>query len=288
MTKIAAVVVLYHPDLKIAQNLIDQLIEQVDFVSVIDNSQRPSSLTLIHEAVRYTQLSENLGIAAAQNIGLKKAIEQGCEFAVLFDQDSQVECDFVGSLLNCYQAHLEEDKSLIAIGPQVICSFSNAAVKPKIQKRVAVSCDIAIVPQLISSGMMICLNKLARVGFKEEALFIDGVDHEWCWRAGKAGFCVAIAQQVTMQHQLGDSRSSILGITYKVGSPIRLYYQFRNILILSRRSYVPVYWKLRNLAAMPFRLLVNSLFENSRKSRLHFMLKGISDGIKYAGGSYKK
>ena len=288
MTKTAAVVVLYYPDAHIAQNLINQLLEQVNCIIVLDNSDTPSKLDLNDSSIQYHHLSDNVGIAAAQNIGLKSAIERGCEHAVLFDQDSQIDSDFVSSLMQCYLAHQQTDPNLIAIGPQVICSFSDAPVKPKIQKRKEVSCDIAIVPQLISSGMLICLNKLKQVGFKEEALFIDGVDHEWCWRAGKRGFCVAIAQQVTMNHQLGDSRSSILGITYKVGAPIRLYYQFRNILILSRRTYVPSYWKLRNLAAMPFRLLVNSLFESNRKSRFQFMMKGIGDGIKRTSGCYKK
>ena len=288
MSKIAAVVVLYEPELATAQSLINQLTQQVDAVTVVDNSTSPSALDLSHANIHYQHLPNNLGIAAAQNIGLKRAIEQNCEYALLFDQDSSVSSDFVSSLMQCFSAHQKTDPSLIAIGPQVICSFSDEAVKPKIQKRVEVSCDIAIVPQLISSGMLICLSKLEHVGFKEEGLFIDGVDHEWCWRANKQGFSVAIAQQVTMQHQLGDSRSSIMGITYKVGAPIRLYYQFRNILILSRRAYVPNYWKLRNLTAIPFRLLVNGLFENKRKSRLQFMLKGIGDGIKRTTGAYKK
>lgn len=89
-----------------------------------------------------------------------------------------------------------------------------------------------------------------------------------------------------MVHRLGDSRAKFAGITYKVGSPIRLYYQFRNILLLSRRSYVPFYWKLRCTCLLPVRFFLNGLMQSNRRHRVKYMLKGLADGVLGRSGSY--
>lgn len=56
------------------------------------------------------------------------------------------------------------------------------------------------------------------------AIFIDGVDHEWCWRAKAKNQMIAIAEKVEMVHQLADKRSMFAGLTYIVDSSVRLYY----------------------------------------------------------------
>jgi rhamnosyltransferase len=119
-------------------------------------------------------------------------------------------------------------------------------------------------------------------------LFIDGVDHEWCWRAKQKNLMVAIAEKVEMVHRLGDSRSKFAGLTYKVGSPIRLYYQFRNVLILSRRGYVPWYWKCRNLAVLPIRFFANSLLQDHKVDRIKYMLCGLWDGLLKRKGAFNE
>jgi rhamnosyltransferase len=155
-----------------------------------------------------------------------------------------------------------------------------------VQREVSVYENLVCVTQIISSGMMIDLSKLELIGFKDERLFIDGVDHEWCWRAKTQNLLVAIANNVEMVHKLGDGRSKFAGITYKVGSPIRLYYQFRNILILTRRGYVPTYWKTRNVLVLPIRFFANSLLQSNKRERIKFMLCGLLDGLLKRDGSF--
>lgn len=82
-----------------------------------------------------------------------------------------------------------------------------------------------------------------------------------------------------MHHQLGDARGKFLGVTYKIGAPIRLYYRFRNILLLSRKSYVPVYWKIRNLVSITICLVIFTIKGPERHKRIGYMLKGIYAGI---------
>ncbi|MBC3764917.1 glycosyltransferase family 2 protein [Neptunicella marina] len=281
-----AVIVLFNPFLAEAQALVNKVSGQVDALCVIDNSPRPSELNLDRANLSYHHFSSNIGIAAAQNVGLSDLCLAKCDRALLLDQDSLVDEYFVKSLSDQLSSAQTDNKRVIAIGPRIVCSFSEKLVKPRVQKELFVHEDFVCVTQIISSGMLIDLHQLELTGFKDERLFIDGVDHEWCWRARRKNFDVAIANNLYMVHRLGDARSKFAGITYKVGSPIRLYYQFRNILILTRRDYVPLYWKIRNILVMPIRFFANTFLQNNKKERLIFMVRGIWDGLRMRDGSY--
>lgn len=278
MSKVIAIVILYHPDIKTLQKNLNELSTQVDECILVDNSTPATSGLNFANNVVHITLNENSGIAKAQNIGLEKALEQNADYAVLFDQDSDIPKEFISKLLNTFDLPEAKANNLIAVGPRPFDIFTQKKMTPTVQKETTLS-KLTLCSQIIASGKMINLSMLKTVGFFEEELFIDGVDHEWCWRAKAKGFSVAINENVIMHHQLGDARGELLGITYKIGSPIRLFYQFRNILILSRRNYVPIYWKLRNLISMPVRFLIFTVKGPRRKLRLKYMLKGIKEGL---------
>lgn len=283
---IGAAVILYKPDSDITYRLIESVLEQVDVLCIIDNSPLPTVLNIPKSRLHYHHFPKNIGIAAAHNIGLTDLHAAGCIFGMLLDQDSIIDDDFAFRLSSLLVASKVENRPVVAIGPRIICSFSEKTVKPRIQREISVYENLVCVTQIISSGMMIDLSKLNQIGFKDERLFIDGVDHEWCWRAKTQNLLVAIANNVEMVHKLGDGRSKFAGITYKVGSPVRLYYQFRNILILARRGYVPNYWKTRNILVLPIRFFANSLLQNNKRERIKYMLCGLWDGLLKKEGAF--
>jgi rhamnosyltransferase len=285
---IGATVILYKPDSDITFRLIESILQQVDVLCVIDNSPLPTVLNIPKDKLHYHHFANNIGIAAAHNIGLRDLRASDCEYALLLDQDSQIDSDFVFRMSSLLVASTIEKRPLVAIGPRIICSFSEKSIRPRVQKEIATYDDLVCVTQIISSGMMIDLSKIEVVGFKDETLFIDGVDHEWCWRAKTHNYMVAIAENIEMIHKLGDARSKFAGMTYKVGSPIRLYYQFRNILLLARRAYVPNYWKTRNLLVLPIRFFANSLLQTQKRKRLTYMLCGLWDGLTNKNGAFSE
>ncbi|AYM85603.1 glycosyltransferase family 2 protein [Pseudoalteromonas agarivorans] len=284
---IGAVLVVYKPDLALTERLLTRLYGQTEEVVIVDNSPTPHDFTKVIKHYHYIHLADNSGIAHAHNAGLLYLLKAGCEYAILLDQDSLIPSDMVFNLSSLLKASNKIKQNVVAIGPRIRCSFSDKKVNPKVQKEVFEYGDLVGVTQIIASGMMIDLSALDQIGLKDESLFIDGVDHEWCWRARSMGFDIAKAKNVEMVHRLGDSRSKFIGVTYKVGAPIRLYYQFRNILLLSRRPYVPTYWKVRCLFFMPIKLFLNSVMQKNRLKRLGFMLQGIIDGVLGRKGPYK-
>ncbi|WNC71286.1 glycosyltransferase family 2 protein [Thalassotalea psychrophila] len=281
MKNIAAVIILYHPKILEVEKNISLLASQVSHCFIVDNSVPKTEQLMLPDNATLISLGENVGIAKAQNIGLKKAQEQNADFTVLFDQDSQVTKSIVIDLHKSYYLEAAKTHKVIAVGPRPFDIFTQKIMIPSVQKEHASLSELTICSQIIASGKMIKMEYLDEVGLFLEELFIDGVDHEWCWRAKVKGFSVAINESVIMNHQLGDARGRFLGITYKIGSPIRLFYQFRNILILSRRDYVPTYWKLRNLISIPVRFVIFSIRGPNRSKRIRFMLRGIFKGILY-------
>ncbi|MEB7713072.1 glycosyltransferase family 2 protein [Kluyvera cryocrescens] len=284
----SAIIIAYNPDVNTIIRNVGNIIKSpfVKEVIIVDNSAF-DSLDVIadFERVKTISLGCNKGIATAQNIGLTHAKESGSSFAILFDQDSEIETSLIGYLLEGFHELTLSGFKIAAVGPRPYDLFENKDMKPMIQRETHIEGKWSLTRQIIASGKLIDISVLDNVGMMEDELFIDGVDHEWCWRAGKMGYQIAIIEKAVMKHRLGDARGHVLGMTYKIGSPVRLYYQFRNILILCRRSYVPLYWKIRCLVSMVFRFIIFSFKGVDADKRRNYMIKGFLDGVKNKKGS---
>jgi len=278
------VIILFHPDLTHLNKVLSGIEAENLPIILVDNSPEPLVDTFSTE-ITYLHFPSNIGIAAAQNAGIKVLIECGCSHIALFDQDSDITSALLTGLCDGFSKAQQSMENIAAVGPQIVCEFNAEAVSPAIQRERKISEDFASVKQIIASGMLLNADIFKTVGEKEESLFIDGVDHEWCWRARDKGYQIVKLLNVKMLHRQGDGRKKILGLTFKRGAPIRLYYQARNILILSRRDYVPLYWKCRNLMGLPVRWLINRWVFEQGKIRGRFFLKGLKDGVKGKTGA---
>lgn len=282
----AAIIILFHPEQRVLLNNLAQLQQAGWQIIVVDNSPESHQHWLLH-SVHYRHLPSNAGIAAAQNCGLDIAKQCGCDYAMLLDQDSQLSVSFLHKVSERAVYANQAYPNLAAYGPTIVSEFDNKAVKARLQKPQTLDDGFLLCRQIIASGKVIPLNVLDTTGMMDDTLFIDGVDHEWCWRAAQKGFRIIGDTHTQLLHRQGEDRKRLLGLEFKVGSPIRLYYQYRNILLLLRRPYVPRYWKIRNCIALPVRWLVNGWLLDQRKLRRKYMKQGLLDGFKGQAGPYK-
>lgn len=77
-------------------------------VLVVDNCSTDDTITIIKQQFPEVQLiesEENLGFGRANNIGLKKALEEGYDYAFLLNQDAWIEPDTVRILVETHQEH---------------------------------------------------------------------------------------------------------------------------------------------------------------------------------------
>lgn len=286
------VIVLFNPnETTIVSNLEKiQNCPIVNNIIYVDNSSVSLGVfSEIEGKVKYFPLNENLGIAKAQNFGLDISLDNfDSDAVILFDQDSILDSD----LLECLYKDYCDLKGIVgeklaAIGPNIIDSFSGKSESNIDLKNLGgFDSKFEVKREIIASGKLINKSILLDVGLMEEELFIDGVDHEWCWRANDKGFFVYVSKQCSMVHTVGDSRKKIGPVTLRVSSPIRLYYQFRNYFILFPRRYVPLYWKIRNLCGYIFKFLLFGFFVNDCKDRRKYMVSGILDGLRRRKGRY--
>ena len=127
---------------------------------------------------------------------------------------------------------------------------------------------------------MILHDVFLRIGGFEEDLFIDNVDFEWCWRAKTYGYPTYLADEISMGHRVGEGDINFIKIIkLQVPAPNRHYYRFRNTILLMKRSYTPLYFKIRSLILMSIELVVFTLLVKPKKRRFKMICRGIIDGV---------
>jgi rhamnosyltransferase len=279
--KVFALIVLYNPNPEsILQNLWS-IRNQVSRIIVIDNSNSPVNFENTLGLIDYYFYNNNFGgIAHAQNLGLKHAIREGAKFILLLDQDSSPAPDMVSILVRDFLKLQGNNINVSSIAPFAINSESGEPYKPRLRKHIQFEFDknIFFCNELISSGTLIDASVFNIVGLMNDLLFIDGVDHEWCWRARCYNFKLALTKNTSLIHSLGDGDRYILGIRISISSTFRIYYQYRNFIFLCSKSYVPLYWKINNFIKYSIKYFYYPIFV-SRKYFTQINL-GIIDGIK--------
>ncbi len=142
---------------------------------------------------------------------------------------------------------------------------------------------------VITSSSVINLFLFDEIGGFDENLFIDEVDHDYCYRASFKGYSIVKFYNVIFKQQIGkESTKSIFIFKSKnLHSPIRFYYMIRNYLYLN--SKYPQLDKLirqhvkRKLLS---RIKNNLLFGNERLSVLYYIIKGYKDAKLKKYGAY--
>lgn len=282
--KIGLVLVTYRMEMSIVLTKLKRYIDFFDKIVVVDNTpNNTQNCYNFFPNCEYFSTGENMGIAKAQNIGSLKIMDYGIDYLMYLDQDSSLDKKEFFKLKKSLK-ELKEIK-LGAIGPRPVNSSTMQPYKGRFKNGKPFSSkNIIETTEIISSGMIIPVKVYKDVGGYEESLFIDGVDHEWCWRARTKGYKILMNQNVKLNHQVGEGDKFIFFIRFRVPAPIRTYYQYRNYFKLIKRSYVPVYWKISNAIKYVIKIIVYSFFfENGKEYRKHIM-SGIIDGIRNNDG----
>lgn len=268
--KIGAVVVLYNPSIDFINNIYSY-IDYVSHLIIIDNSENPN--TALSESFSQYQNAtlilnnENSGVAKALNTGIKLLALKNYDWALTMDQDSYFEKDMISN----YIEDLNEitDKTKIAvIGPAIANKDDN-----KISKK------ITEVTNLITSGSFINIETFNEIGGYTEKLFIDEVDHDYCFRAKISGYAILRFEHISLCHTLGEKImiKTVLG-KRKVKTfhpPLRLYYIVRNCCyifsIYKKRFPEEIKFKRRDLLV---RIKNNLLYGTKRFSSLRNIILG--------------
>lgn len=287
-----AIIVLYEPNIESLFKSLNLIIDQVDKVFIIDNSNTQINATFFSfsNKIDYYFLNSNYGIAYAQNFAFKIAIKEGMEFALLLDQDSTPSPDLVNTLI-----HEMSDASIIAAGSIYHDSRSDTfsyfvtekhgiPSKWLLTENTSSSIEVA---HLISSGTIIKLAYLEKVGGMRTNYFIDLVDTEWSFRARRNGYRIIGVPNARLEHTIGDEVCSIWffgrrQISYH--SPLRDYYIYRNSLLMMKENSISLWWKFHFWWKLLQRLVYFIAVAPDRFERLNKIFLGIKHGMRNTSG----
>ena len=273
MKKVAAVVVLYNPEDTVIHN-VNTYVDQVDKLYVIDNSDKINE-HLIEQIkrinrVEYTWNKKNIGIAAALNLGARKAILDQYDYLLTMDQDSEAPPLMVSNLLDCFLV----DAKVASVAPLLLNPVGGHT---KINH--TEPCEQVLT--VWTSGNLLDLTIFRTTdGFRND-FFIDYVDHEFCLRLIRLGFKIHLCNCVTVKHHLGNIKEINLffrKIYPTHHSPLRLYYRTRNRFYVRKiyKHSVPEFFKGESLQFWKSYLKV-VLFEKDRIKKIKYIINGYRD-----------
>lgn len=297
-----AVVVTYKPDLQQLGETLQSLSQQVAGIALVDNTPAGANSELNpfqQEAGQqfdgcwtFIRNQRNLGIAAAQNIGIQLALDQGYSHVLLSDQDTIFSADAVAHLLHAHDILRRTGRRVAAVA----AGYKNP-LKPVqkgvvflrheglIWKQLRLSHGLCKISYAISSGTLIPTPVFQQVGLMEESLFVDWVDVEWCLRAGRQRLELYGCADARTIHQLGEDVGYLLGKPVPLHSPERCYTITRNAVRLALHHPSPQgLQRLRFVWITILYCLIMPWANHKPLQHLLFAFMGLRDGLLNRGG----
>ena len=295
-SKVAAVVVVFGPDDRFRKLLLS-LVEQANKVWVIDNQpnyafdkylkgQKPchrNNITLIEN-------KKNVGLAAAQNQGIKLALEDGVDWVLLLDQDSILDKDFVKNMLKA--GHKYKNKKNIGFltprhefddgSPSVPTYSKGLFLRPKRYHMDLDEIDDTILFGM-ASGSFIPRHTLEEVGLMREEFWIDYIDYEFSFRVRERGYRIIGVGGARLNHRLGvKNQLKILGkvFSFQVHPAFRRYTIYRNrIAVIKEYSMLFPEFVLFEVLSIAKDLFKLFLLEDQKFNKLRAIFIGIIHGV---------
>lgn len=271
--RIGGVVVLYHPDEELPENIASYA-GQVDVLFAIDNSESGADTmaTRLRESgnVVHVANGRNLGVAAALNMGARMALENHCDYLLTMDQDSSAAPGMVDELLACFDGSAAADIGIVA--PYLV-------TKPGQEQSRAPCCEE--VPMAMTSGNLLSMAAFRSIGPFMEELFVDFVDIEYCLRLRERGFRIVRANRALLEHHVGrllKFRLLFRDLYLTSHSPLRKYYKTRNRFFVADRyrDSFPAF-RRADRARFLLELLRLLFFESDKREKLAMIRKGYAD-----------
>jgi rhamnosyltransferase len=280
---IGAVLVSFHPDPDLPAR-INRIMGEVGALVIVDNGSGEAALRMLQGLSEDSRISlelnrKNLGVARALNIGIERARSLGYEWLLLLDQDSVLDAGMVEELIAAH-ASFPEPARLAVLG----AGFRDVH-KPETELSDSLETLWEEVESVITSGSLLRLATLDRIGPFREEFFIDYVDSEYCFRARAQGYRVVKTRKPLMSHAIGAStHHAILGIRKWTSnhSADRRYYMARNDTVMLKEfgEFRWGTWALKSFGRRVRTCKRILLYENRKLSKIGAVAHGWWDGVR--------
>lgn len=266
-------------------------------VVVVDNASTDHSLELLQDRwkensqVKIIPLDKNYGFSKANNVGIEWAMENGAEYLLILNNDTEIAEDTLEKMIAIQKetGAIIVPKIMYADHPDMIwCaggSFSKVIWKP-IQRGMnqkdtgqydqSMKCSFAN-----GCSMLLSVKIIRKLGLLDEQFFLYYEDTEYSLRAKQKGIPIWYCAKALIYHKVNGS-------TMGNEKPDSVYYITRNWLICNRK-----YMKNRFVFFQCY-FLINRLawlliwFMENKRGNMVAVAEGISDYKKGISGQYPK
>ena len=263
--------------IKLLESLKNQTDKDFEVIVVDNNSDDISQLMDYKTAetnIIYIKNDRNLGYSGGNNVGIRKALQNGADWVLLLNNDTWVESLFTGRL----KAILEGKEGIVGLaldeGERTAFGGLVQWLKPTLIHLSTSQVDnTKSVDKLYAIGgaMLIHKSVFDKIGLLDENYFLYFEDADFCQKAGKAGIPVSFLPEIKISHSVSAS-------TKKLGSPMLLRYHYRNALYFNLKNG-PWYIKI---LVWPWSWLITvkqiiKIVIGKNKERSVAILKGVGD-----------
>lgn len=230
---------------------------------VVDNGSQDGSLARLKERwaprVRFLEMGTNLGVPAGYNAGLRLALDEGADYALLLNNDIVVAPDLIARLVEAFG----RSPRLGAVGPVTVyydardriwyaggiynqlLGYTRHAHMDKSLSVLGHRCGrVSATDYVTGCAIMLSRRALLDVGLLDESYHLYQEDTDWCLRARLNGYICGVVNQPLVAHKvslsLGLRGSNVLG-------PRSAYFYGRNAFKLAHRH-------IRGVMVLPFLL----------------------------------
>lgn len=294
--KIGIVTVLYNSE-SVLEDFFRTLNEQTykNFILyLVDNASKDASVQKGYEYAkqvdfecRWLLQKRNLGVAEGNNIGIKAALTDECDYVLLSNNDIVLQFDTIEKLLigiNFMNVSMAVPKIYYWDNPKKIwmagggfhwLQFSTYHREENVEDKG--QCDERmLVDYAPTCFMLIDASAFARVGFMDKRYFVYYDDTDFIWRAIRLGTeQLAYIPESVLWHKVSSCTGGAL-------SDFSLYYSHRNHILFAMR-YCHNLHKLVFILYLITHFLFRKLFIYNRQ-QLVLILKSYMEGYKL----YKK
>lgn len=210
----------YNDTIKCLQSL--QNINYKNFkILIVDNGSKNNSIeeisTYITDNVIVLKSKENHGFAGGNNIGIKYALENGADYILLLNNDTEVEVNFLSNMLKtaeeneniglvgCKIKYYNNKKLLWYAGGEIDWfKFigSNTGIKNYDNKMIDKKKEITFVT---GCCMLIKREVVEKVGMLPDEYFMYFEDVDFCVRVKEAGYKIIYEPTAVIYHKVGLS-----------------------------------------------------------------------------------
>jgi GT2 family glycosyltransferase len=203
---------------------------------VLDNGSTDGSVSWLrghHPEVELITLQRNLGFAEANNIGLRMAVSRGADYVALLNNDTRVEPDWLGELLEVAE---KDPMTAICHAQQRTWDgkwrygYSFIPHWAEVQTaHIPVQGPLSPTPSAFASGsaMLLRCSTLQRIGFFDERYFAYAEDVDLSLRIWTAGYkAMFVPRSIIYHHSLSSSTNEQ-----------RMFWGYRNQLTTLIKNY---------------------------------------------------